>query len=105
LAGQRVRIAISWWATADGPPNYTNDKLDFDFDLKVKNPSGVYFTNSTSTSYDNNYELVDLEVSQTGTYTIEVYNTWQTDPAAFANYVGIALVIPRYYIYLPVVLK
>lgn len=101
-SGQRVRVAISWWVAADGPTNnYANEVLNTNLDLKIKNPAGNLFTNSTSTSQDNNYELVDFTAPTSGTYTIEIHKNLNTITPAEVNFVGVALVIPHYSSLLP----
>jgi hypothetical protein len=104
ISGQRVRVAISWWAAADGPTNnYAGEALNTNLDLKVKDPVGNYFTNSTSTSQDNNFELVDFTAPTSGIYTIEIYKNQNSLIPDEGNYVGVALVIPHYSSYIPLV--
>jgi hypothetical protein len=105
-SGQRVRVAISWWAAADGPTNnYASEALNTNLDLKVKDPTGNYFTNSTSTSQDNNYELVDFTALASGIYTIEIHKNQNSIIPNESNYVGVALVIPHYSTNIPLVAK
>jgi len=70
--GERIRVAISWWARADCPDraNCLFDRLDTDLDLYVRAPNGT--TVDSSLSYDNNYEIVDFTAPETGQYTIRV---------------------------------
>lgn len=106
-AGERIRVAISWWSNADSPGNnYSFDRLDTDLDLGVHCCDGNYnlVPGAWSASWDNNYELVDFNVTQTGLYRIAVrkvmvYNNETT------NYVGIALVKAMYKTYLPLVIR
>ena len=102
-SGQRVRVAISWWTAPD--ENYPTDILKTNFDLLISNPSGNVFTNSISTSQDNNFELVDFTAPTSGLYTIRVQKNQNSIDPNESNYVGIALVMPRYYIYQPIALK
>ena len=73
--------------------------------ITVRNPSGNYFANSISGSYDNNYELVDFIAPDTGVYTLEVYKSYLTSPSDPGNTVGIALVTTRYSVYLPAIMN
>lgn len=70
-SGQRVRIAIAWWAIADALP-YSNDTLDTDLQLWVIAPSNSPVV--ASSSRDNNYELVDFVAPETGVYRISLFN-------------------------------
>ena len=93
--GQRIRVAISWWASPDSArlndATYLGEyKLNTDLDLRIKGPSGN--TLAASTSFDNNYEWVDFDAPQSGTYTIDVLNTFNTSPTALVGYVGVAVV-------------
>lgn len=97
--GERVRVAISWWASPDGSrindPSYLNIyALDTDYDLRIKDPFGNYITWSSylSMSFANNYELVEFNAPHTGTYTIEIYNSFNSSPSAVHGAIGIALV-------------
>ena len=98
--GQRVRVAYSWWSTADPYP-YTNDVLDTDLSIYISLPNG-YYANATSISRDNNYEIVDFIAPYTGDYGIEIYKTSFSNPNAPQNYVGIAVVQPRYNAFVPI---
>jgi hypothetical protein len=71
--GERVRVAITWWARADCPDqaNCLFDRLDTDLDLEVRTPDGTTPVD-WSESYDNNYEIVEFVAPQTGQYTIRV---------------------------------
>jgi hypothetical protein len=57
-----------------------------------------------SASWDNNYELVDFNATQTGLYRIAVYKA-QARNNETINYVGIALVKAMYKVYLPLVVR
>jgi hypothetical protein len=73
--GERIRVAIAWWSAAGSPPPFPLpgvDALATNFDLRVYKPSDANNPVSTSTSVDNNYELVDFTAPETGTYTIRV---------------------------------
>jgi hypothetical protein len=106
-AGERIRVAISWWSNPDSPGNnYSFDRLDTDLDLRIQCCDGNYglVPGAFSASWDNNYELVDFNATQTGLYRIAVrkamvYNNETT------NYVGIALVKAMYKTYLPLVIR
>jgi hypothetical protein len=78
-AGETVRVAIGWnsttnTATSTTPP--TTDVLNADLDLHVYAPNGSYVTSSSS--YDNSYEIVEFTASSTGTYTAQV-NAYRFD--------------------------
>ena len=99
--GQRVRVAIWWWSTATSAP-YDNDVLDIDLDLYVYDPFGLPAADGVSTSYDNNYELVDFIAPANGIYTIEILNAGIRGQTVPDNYVGIAVVLPTYRVYMPI---
>jgi hypothetical protein len=101
-AGDRVRVAISWWSnpecsggtltTAAIPvTSCTGDTLDTDLQLLVLAPSAS-LVNNYSASFDNNYELVppngELILPQTGTYKIAVNKT--SFPSNTINSLGVA---------------
>jgi hypothetical protein len=100
-AGQRIRVAIAWWAIADASP-YTNDVLDTDLELVINGPTGGLM--GTSLSNDNNYELVDFVATTTGIHLLAVVIE-DRPPTAPPNYVGIAVATTRYSIYLPAILR
>lgn len=102
VAGQRVRVAISWWSTASSYP-YDTDDLDTDLDIRVSDPYGSYVANGISISRDNNYELVDFVALYPGTYAIDGFKTSFSSGTAPINFVGIAVSQPRYDTYLPLV--
>lgn len=106
-AGERIRVAISWWSNADSPGNnYSFDRLDTDLDLGVQCCDGTYnwVTGAWSASWDNNYELLDFNATQTGLYRIAVHKT-QVYNNETTNYVGIALVKAMHKVYLPIVIR
>jgi hypothetical protein len=101
--GDLIRVAISWWANADGPANnYSFTRLDTDLDLRVRGPGNR--SRAYSTSWDNNYEMVQFLAPQTGQYTIQVAKIRADEDT---NYLGIALVrIPLpYRVYLPLAMR
>ena len=49
------------------------DKLNLDLDLTVKNTTGTYL--GTSTSRDNNYEIVEFIAPTTEIYIAEIHKT------------------------------
>lgn len=67
-AGKRARIATAW----DNDPAYASyaSKPSADLDLSVISPSGAVVTSSTS--WDNTYEIVDFTPTVTGSYKIRV---------------------------------
>jgi hypothetical protein len=98
-AGQRARVAISWWSTAAS--DYSTDILDMDLDLRVIEPYGNYAPDGVSASLGNNYELVDFVAQHTGQYTIRVDRYGNLAPGVPENWVGIAFVTPKYQAFLP----
>ncbi len=101
-AGQRVRVALTWWAIADASP-YTNVVLDTDLDLWIKSPANRLLT--ASISDDNNYELVDFNAPETGIYSLLVVASGGRPADAPPNYFGIAVATTRYSVYLPAILR
>ena len=98
--GTLVRVAIAWWANADTQANnYSFDRLDTNLDLKIYNPDGSL--KAVSTSYDNNYEMVEFVAMQPGQYQIAIKKQWMDE---FSNYLGTALVM-IHRIYLPLMMK
>jgi hypothetical protein len=65
-APSKVRVAIAWSAYSDGIFDY----LDADFDFYVYDPSSVMA--AASGSFDNNYEIVSFDATETGTYRVEI---------------------------------
>lgn len=70
--GQRVRAAISWAVD----PNYSGypDRPGVDLDLSVYTPScsGTCYAKAYSTSFDNNYEIVDFVASVSGWWRVYI---------------------------------
>lgn len=97
-AGQPVRVAIAWQSTADSTP-YANDVLDLDLDLRIKDPYWADVVSGTSLSYDNAYEFVDFIAPYSGVYTIQIKKV--SSASAPDNSVGIAVVIPQYRTFVP----
>ncbi len=62
-AGQKVRFTICWLSSVN---TATNQDTINDIDLSVRSPGG--FTIATSTSFDNNFEIVEFTAPETGTY-------------------------------------
>ncbi|MBN1136291.1 MAG: S8 family serine peptidase [Anaerolineae bacterium] len=91
--GDRIRVAIAWWANADQPagwPNPIRDELMTNYNLYVYDPSGdlVGYT----ASLDNNYELAEFVAEESGIYQIHVYRSDWGDMNEAGNNVGIAWV-------------
>ena len=95
LAGDRIRVAISWWARStanplpiywDGGLHYWGNDLSINLDLVIRSPSNQMV--ASSATWSNNYELVDFITPETGTYTIEISRTESTDTT---NEVGVAI--------------
>lgn len=75
IRGERIRVAISWWSAAGAPLPYPGigiDKLATNFDLRVYKPSDNNTPVATSTSVDNNFEIVEFTAPETGAYAIRV---------------------------------
>jgi hypothetical protein len=68
VRNQLVRVVMSY----DTDPNYAsyNTQPSADLDLIIKDPSGAYVTSSSS--FDNTYEIVEFLAPATGSFTIEV---------------------------------
>lgn len=78
-AGTRVRAAISWSVdtTFQDYPN----RPSADLDLWFEGPSGTTY----SSSWDNNYEIVDFVAPSSGTYRLKV-NKYRCDRDAFLGH-------------------
>jgi putative cell wall-binding protein len=77
VAGQRVRVVLSWNSQSDG----SSDSLVTDFDLQVRQPNG---TTVGSYTIDNNYEIVEFTAASSGTAVIRLpYNRLETDTQRF----------------------
>ncbi len=89
--GERIRVAISWWAYAECPDYYHcgYDSLDTNLNLKVTDPDGAQVLGGWSASFDNNYELLEFVAPKTGQYKIRVYKASSTVDDA-SNNLGIA---------------
>lgn len=98
-AGDRVRVAISWWANADCASTSTcnYDRLDTNLNLVLFAPNGAQVSGGYSASWSNNYELIPpttpfldgngLVLPVTGTYKIGVL---QRSFNETANFLGVA---------------
>lgn len=71
-AGERIRIALTWWSNAEEHWWGWTDSLETNLNLQVRDPGGTarWFSSSTY----NNYEVVDFTADETGWYTIRVEN-------------------------------
>ncbi len=90
--GERIRVAISWFASADTPlkpPDLARDELLTNYQLYVYKPSGGNPIGNTA-SWDNNYELVDFVAPETGQYQIRIYRQPEGDYNESSNSLGIA---------------
>jgi hypothetical protein len=92
--GERIRVAISWFASADAPltpPNLARDELLTNYQLYVYKPSGGAPVGYTA-SWDNNYELADFIAPESGQYQIRIYRQPEGDYNESSNSIGIAWV-------------
>lgn len=86
--GERIRVVIAWMANADSETNnYSFDRLDTNFDLRVYTQGGTLV--DSALSQKNNYELVDFVAPETTTYRINVKKQTANENT---NSVGIAWV-------------
>jgi hypothetical protein len=70
VAGQRVRVAVAWSSHTSGSSTTGKaDTLASDLDLRVTGPDGRV---TGSFSFDNNYEVVDIVATRSGTVTARV---------------------------------
>lgn len=67
LAGQKVKVAVSWNSHSTG--STAADQLLADFDLRIVQADGSTLGSST---FDNNYEWIEFTASATGTARIEI---------------------------------
>ena len=67
-AGETVRAAIAW--NSNPTSDYSSDPLEADLDLRVYDGDGNFV--SSSTSFDNSFEIVEFEVPQTGNYQFRI---------------------------------
>lgn len=101
---ERIRVAIAWWSRPDfctSEANCGTDSLDTDLDVTIYSPSNLYV--SSSLSFDNNYELIDFNASEAGTYSIKIYKSIRTTESD--NHLGIAVVRQPIRQYVPTILK
>lgn len=97
IAGQRIRVAITWNShpgSGDWWRWWEPDPLKADLDLIVRSPSGTAV--GTSVSWDNSYELVEFVAPEGGTYRAIVSRVrWDSDNQyerlGFAWYSGFPL--------------
>jgi hypothetical protein len=97
--GERIRVAIAWFASADippAPPSLPWDLLLTNYQLYVYKPSGGDPISYTA-SWDNNYELADFVAPETGQYQIRIYRQPEGDYNEQSNSIGIAWVTPNLY--------
>jgi hypothetical protein len=67
-AGETVRAVITW--NSNPASDYSTDPLDADLDLRVYDGNGDFVTSSTS--FDNSYEIVEFVAPTTGNYEFRV---------------------------------
>ncbi len=85
-AGQRLKVVVCWDSNPDA--GYATDPLEADIDLDLIDPAGAVV--ASSSSYDNSYEVVDLDVATTGLYRARLsFRTWLGD----SEYVGGAFTV------------
>lgn len=99
-AGERIRAVICW---DSNPANdYSTDPLSTDLDLLIISPNGS--TVASSTSWHNNYEIVDFVAPEAGEYRMRVKYYARTPAEGLDLGLGLAwLRIHR--VYLPLVMK
>ncbi len=85
--GERIRIALTWLSAPDVVNEHLEDPLRTNLDLYVTAPDNTSPAGSGSTSYDNNYEVVDFLATVTGEYTIQVHKVSATEST---NRLGLA---------------
>lgn len=68
--GERIRGVIAWSSHTSCSLLGCSDTLASDLDLEIYDPNGVLVTSSTS--YDNNYEIVDFIAQMNGTYKAKI---------------------------------
>lgn len=69
-AGQRIRVVIAWAHKSPGGDTLTQPTTDLD--LEVLGTAGELVAGSSS--FDDNYEIVDFTAPTTGTYTARILN-------------------------------
>lgn len=67
LAGQKVKVAVSWNSHSTG--SASADQLLADFDLRIVQADGSTLGSAT---FDNNHEWIEFTASATGTARIEI---------------------------------
>jgi len=93
--GERIRVAIAWSSNADSDTNnYSFDRLDTDYDLRVYGTSATPV--ATSLSLKNNYEIVEFVAPETTQYRITVKKQ-----AATEDYNSVAIAWVKQATYLP----
>jgi subtilisin family serine protease len=76
LAGQRMKVVICWDSTPSA--DYNADPLLADIDLDLLGPDGRVI--ASSASFDNNYEIVDVDLEESGEYKVRLtYRRWEGD--------------------------
>ena len=83
--GQRIRAAIAW-DTNTSYSLYTTDPSD-DLDLLLFDPNGTF--RAASSTFDNNYEVLDFPADIAGTWSIQV-NRFRTSDPAGSTFIGTA---------------
>lgn len=66
--GETVRAVIAW--NSNPTNDYTSNPLEADLDLRVYEENGDFVTSSTS--FDNSYEIVEFEAPSTGYYDFRI---------------------------------
>lgn len=111
VGGKRVRVAISWDSNPDNCliSDCASDTLATDFDMCVLSPTNSFIPGGTvpgdgedqtsgtsqiscSTSYLNNYELVDFTAPRTGEYKIRIK---KSSASEISNNIGIAVYVQQ----------
>ncbi len=85
--GERIRVALTWLSAPAFVNGQIEDPLRADLNLFVTAPDNTSPAESGSTSYDNNYEVVDFLATVTGEYTIRVHKVSATEST---NRLGLA---------------
>jgi len=83
-AGQKVRVVVVW--SHKTPLGNTMTEPTTDLDLTVLRPSGG--AAGSSTSFDNNYEIVEFTARVTGAYTARITNI---RPSVGMEFIGLAV--------------
>ena len=98
--GERIRVAIAWWSAAGTPLPHRAigvDALGVNFDLRVYRQSNNVTPVASSTSVDNNFEIVDFIAPETGAYTIRVrkQSATENDNALGIAWMKLATYLPE----------